>query len=56
MPHVVPATSAALIAEETIKHLLKTVELVLLNSPTGLKPIAEDGQTSGLRLSALAAE
>ena len=38
-------TSAALSAEETVEHLLQAVEVALLDIPTGLEPISEDGRT-----------
>ena len=37
-------TSAALGAEETVEHLLQAVEVALLDIPTCLEPISEDGR------------
>lgn len=38
-------TSAALSAEEPVEELLQAVDLALLDIPTCLEPIAEDGRT-----------
>ena len=38
-------TSAALGAEKPVEHLLKAVELALLDITTGFKSISEDGRT-----------
>ena len=38
-------TSATLRAEEPVEHLLKAVELALLDVTTGFKSISEDGRT-----------
>ena len=40
--------SAAGGAEEPVENLLETVELALLDIPTGLKPISEDRRTDTL--------
>jgi hypothetical protein len=34
--------------DESVEHLLKAIDLVLFNTPTGLQPIAEDRRTNTL--------